>query len=112
VPAAAVQESTLDIVGARCLQDVGAARDGEIHHAPAVLAQCVVDPGCRNAVAVLQRRVEGDTVMGLPKVLEDSTKAGGSAVQPTIGVMVRLTVPPPTALKFATLIGELSSLIG
>jgi len=50
--------------------------------------------------------------MGLPKVLEGSTKAGGSAVQPTIGVMVRLTVPPPTALKFATLIGELSSLIG
>ena len=29
--------------------------------------------------------------MGLWQVFEDRTKAGGSAVQPAIGVMVRLT---------------------
>ena len=85
------------IIGAGGPQNLGATLHREVQHAPAVLAECVVDPGRRDAVGVFQHGVQRDGVMLLREVLADRDHAGAVAKKLAIGVVVRL--PPGDAAR-------------
>ena len=55
-------------------QDLLAAGDRVIQHAAGVLADGVVDLRRRNAVAILQHRIERDPVMLLRQILADADR--------------------------------------
>src|SRR3954453_17464370 len=90
----------VDVAGAGGGQNLLAARNPVLQHFLAVLADGIVDARRRNAVAVLQDRIEPDAVVLFRKVLADRRRGEPVAVElAEYAVVIR--APRQNALAFA-----------
>src|SRR6516225_2553665 len=101
VPAAIEDRAVdADVGRLRRGEDVLRAGDAVLHHPCRVLANPVVDPRRRDAVAVLPHRIERDAVMLLWQVLADRGQAKAMAVEAAEGGVMACT-PGQEPLGFA-----------